>query len=59
MIKLQCSKCGKTRMLDSEDEDEVQNACIEGWDFALTLDLKTLCPLCKLNKDLNEPDFSL
>lgn len=54
MTKLQCSKCGKIRILDDEDDDEIHNACLEGWDFAFVIDMKTLCPKCKDAKDLEE-----
>lgn len=54
MIKLQCSKCGKIRMLDDEDDDEVHNACLEGWEFAFKWDVQILCPACKNNDELKE-----
>ena len=53
-MKLKCSKCGKTRFLDETDDDEIHNACIEGWDFALSLDTKVMCPECNDNQNLNE-----
>ena len=54
MITLVCSKCGKKRFLDNEDDDEIHNACLEGWDFAFVTDMDPLCPKCKNNEDLEE-----
>lgn len=51
---LECIKCGRKRFLDETDDDEIHNACLEGWDFALMSDMDILCPKCKDNKDLNE-----
>jgi hypothetical protein len=54
MITLICSKCGDSRFLDESDDDEIHNCCLEGWEFALSTDTKTVCPICKNNEDLNE-----
>lgn len=51
---LKCSKCGRKRFLDETDDDEIHNACLEGWDFALVTDMETLCPNCKDNQELHE-----
>jgi hypothetical protein len=54
MITLECSKCNRKRSLDEEDDDEIQNAFLEGWEFALYLDQETLCPDCKNRIDFKE-----
>ncbi len=54
MIILVCSNCGRKRCLDENDDDEIHNACVEGWDFALVTDMKTLCPDCKDDQELRE-----
>lgn len=56
MITIECVKCGKKRHLDDGDEDEIHNAFFEGWDFSLWLDTETICPSCKLNKELETED---
>lgn len=54
MITLICCNCGRKRLLDEEDDDEVHNACVEGWDFAFGIDIEILCPNCKDNQELHE-----
>lgn len=51
---LKCTKCNRSRFLDETDDDEIHNACLEGWDFALLLDRDILCPNCKDNQELHE-----
>jgi hypothetical protein len=54
MITLECSKCNRKYILDEDDDDEVQDAFIEGWDFSLYLNMETLCPNCCLNNRLKD-----
>jgi 5-methylcytosine-specific restriction endonuclease McrA len=53
-MTLECLKCGRKLFLDETDDDEIHNAYLEGWDFALVTDMETLCPKCKDNQELHE-----
>jgi len=52
MIILECSKCNKTRKLDEDSDDEVQNAFMEGWEFSLWMDTETICPRCNFDNSI-------
>jgi hypothetical protein len=57
MTTLECRDCGKKRILDEEDEDEVHNAVMEGWEFAINLDSRVLCPICGKCPVCNDKEF--
>lgn len=54
MMTLECTMCNKKRELDASDGDEVHNAILEGWEFALGFEENTLCPKCNETKQLRE-----